>query len=157
MKPATFKASSQACVTCWIWVTGSWSARGRVWAADGLLCQRVLFSWAVRRCRITAWQNRKWLYFPASCSDREQGRLLAGIPPFTSGPSSSSCPINISHFLSWLRSDAGRRGGVNCWVLHRKYKVRDPWWTSLRRGVIWWYDHRPPFGYPPSPLQLSRR
>lgn len=94
--------------------------------ADGLLCQRVLFSWSDHRCRISTWQNRKWLYFPASCSDREQGCLLA-IPLLSTGLFSCSCPINVSHFLSLssLHWHGEGQEGVKCCS----------WQESDRKGI----------------------
>lgn len=80
----------------------------------------------------TTWQNRKWLYFPASCSDGEQGCILA-IPFLPSGsPSSCYCLINVPHFLSlsWLHFLGEGRQEVKALVLDRKFKVREPWCTD---------------------------
>lgn len=116
-----------------VWRLGSESwegGEGLVWTADGSLCPIVLF-FSRANHRYTTWQNRKWLYFPASCSDWEQGCLLA-IPFLPSGsPSSCYCLINVPHFLSlsWLHLGGGRQE-VKAHVLDRKFKVRDPWWTS---------------------------
>lgn len=62
-------------------------------AKDDNLCLGVLFSQSDHWCRITAWQNRKWLYFLVSCSDGEQGCLLA-IPLPLPELYCCSCPIS---------------------------------------------------------------
>lgn len=89
----------------------SWrvSLQGSSLSRRWLLCQRDLFPWAGHRCRITTLQNRKWLYFPASCWDGAQGCLLAPppLPLVPSGPSFSSSSASFPVLAALLEGKEG--------------------------------------------------
>lgn len=117
-------------VTSWIWVMGRWWG-WRLNCRCLVMSNRFIF-FSLADHHYTTWQNRKWLYFPASCSDGEQGCILA-IPFLPSGsPSSCYCLINVPHFLSlsWLHFLGEGRQEVKALVLDRKFKVREPWCTD---------------------------
>ena len=122
---------------------GDFSSEGRVRVADGLLCYVggggggrggfVLLSWPpLQDHHLAKTGNDSTSQLPVQTENRHVS-WQSPSPSLTTPPAppSSSCPINVSHFLSWSHLDRGRQGGVNCSVLDRKYKLRVSRWTSV--------------------------
>lgn len=123
MKPTTFKLES-VCVLLES-VTGSWSA----WVESQLqmacyvkgFCSLELTTAAGSPLGKTG--NDSTSQLPVQTGNRD---VSWQSPSSLQDPPPPPAPINVSHFLSWSHLDQGRKGGVNCCVLDRKYKVKDP-------------------------------
>lgn len=120
-------------------------------------CPRDLFPWfpwANHCCRIATWQNRKWLHFPASCSDWEQAYLLDDTPhPLFSLLSRGPSTLFSFPDLVGCTAVAGGHGRVNCCAQGSKYRVKESGVPSLRGDhlvKIWpWILKMPPSQFLP--------
>lgn len=97
-------------------------------------CPRDLlpwFPWADHCCRIATWQNRKWLHFPASCSDWEQAYLLDDTPLFSLLSRGPSILFSFPDLVG-CTAVGGGQGRVNCCAQGSKYRVEESGVPSLR-------------------------